>query len=87
MFCIVTRQFSGMLLLSFLLVSVVVSQQVVKTNSLQLTAQQQILREIYQELIEINTTDSIGDTTKAAGALQISLRQLWSYRRSCLFSI
>jgi len=30
---------------------------------------QQLLREIYQELIEINTTDSVGDNTKAAEAM------------------
>ena len=32
-----------------------------------LAPHQQLLREIYQELIEINTTSSIGDNTKAAG--------------------
>src|SRR5258705_9653537 len=30
---------------------------------------QQLLREIYQELIEINTTNSVGDNTKAAEAM------------------
>ncbi len=57
-----------------MLVSSVVSQQVVKTNSPQLTAHQQVLRGIYQELIEINTTDSVGDTTKAAEAMAVRLR-------------
>src|SRR5215470_9288447 len=33
-----------------------------------LAPHQQLLREIYQELIEINTTNSIGDNTKAAEA-------------------
>ena len=33
------------------------------------TARQQALRQIYQELIEINTTDSIGDTLRAAEAM------------------
>src|SRR5262249_14357813 len=30
---------------------------------------QRLLREIYQELVEINTTDSVGDNTKAAEAM------------------
>ena len=39
-----------------------------------LTADQKLLREIYQELVEINTTDSVGDTTKAAEAMAARLR-------------
>ncbi|MDQ3042894.1 MAG: M20/M25/M40 family metallo-hydrolase [Acidobacteriota bacterium] len=74
MFCTLTRQMSGLLLVSLLLVSNVISQQVAKTNSLQLTTHQQLLRGIYQELIEINTTDSVGDTTKAAEAMAVRLR-------------
>ncbi|MCA1635320.1 MAG: M20/M25/M40 family metallo-hydrolase [Acidobacteria bacterium] len=35
---------------------------------------QQMLREIYKELIEINTTDSVGDNTKAAEAMAARLR-------------
>jgi acetylornithine deacetylase/succinyl-diaminopimelate desuccinylase-like protein len=34
-----------------------------------LAPHQQLLREIYQELIEINTTNSVGDNTKAAEAM------------------
>ena len=34
----------------------------------------QLLREIYKELIEINTTDSVGDTTKAAEAMAARLK-------------
>ncbi len=34
----------------------------------------QLLRDIYKELIEINTTDSVGDTTKAATAMAVRLR-------------
>src|SRR5690349_4117968 len=34
-----------------------------------LAAHQRLLREIYQELVEINTTDSVGDNTKAAEAM------------------
>ena len=33
-----------------------------------------MLRDIYKELIEINTTDSIGDTTKAAEAMAVRFR-------------
>ena len=35
---------------------------------------QVLLRAIYQELVEINTTDSVGDTTKAAQAMAARLR-------------
>ncbi|MDZ4359774.1 MAG: peptidase M20, partial [Variovorax sp.] len=35
-----------------------------------LTAQQQRFREIYKELIEINTTHSVGDNTVAAKAME-----------------
>src|SRR4051812_19798785 len=35
---------------------------------------QTLLRAIYQELVEINTTDSVGDTTKAAQAMATRLR-------------
>src|SRR5882757_10206567 len=38
------------------------------------TPQQQAFRQIYQELVEINTTDSIGDTVKAAEAMAARLR-------------
>src|SRR5262249_61858101 len=34
-----------------------------------LATPQQLLREIYQELVEINTTNSIGGNTKAAQAM------------------
>ena len=40
----------------------------------QLTPHQQLLRGIYQELVEINTTDSVGDTTKASEAMATRLR-------------
>jgi hypothetical protein len=32
-----------------------------------------MLREIYKELIEINTTDSVGDNTRAAEAMAARL--------------
>lgn len=35
-----------------------------------LTPQQQRFREIYKELIEINTTHSVGDNTQAARAME-----------------
>ena len=40
----------------------------------ELTPEQQAFRQIYQELVEINTTDSIGDTAKAAEAMAARLR-------------
>ena len=37
------------------------------------TAEQAALREIYRELVEINTTDSVGDNTRAAEAMAARL--------------
>ena len=37
-------------------------------------AHNQLAREIFKELIEINTTDSVGDTTKAAQAVAVRLK-------------
>src|SRR5215471_1160371 len=37
-------------------------------------ADQTMLREIYQQLVEINTTDSVGDNTQAAQAMATRLR-------------
>jgi acetylornithine deacetylase/succinyl-diaminopimelate desuccinylase-like protein len=37
-------------------------------------AENRLAREIYRELIEINTTDSSGDTTKAAEAMSVRLK-------------
>jgi acetylornithine deacetylase/succinyl-diaminopimelate desuccinylase-like protein len=39
-----------------------------------LTPAQKQLREVYQELVEINTTDSAGDTTQAAKAMAAKLK-------------
>jgi acetylornithine deacetylase/succinyl-diaminopimelate desuccinylase-like protein len=74
MFFNVTRRLAGVLLLSFLFVFIAVSQQTVKSDTLQLNTRQQMLRDIYKELIEINTTDSVGDTTKAAEAMAVRFR-------------
>ena len=43
-------------------------------NAQTLTPDQKLLRDIYKELIEINTTDSAGDTTRAARAMAKRLR-------------
>ena len=40
----------------------------------ELTSRQQAFREIYRELVEINTTDSVGDTVRAAEAMAARLR-------------
>jgi acetylornithine deacetylase/succinyl-diaminopimelate desuccinylase-like protein len=39
-----------------------------------LTPAQTVLREVYQELVEINTTDSVGDTTQASRAMAARLK-------------
>jgi acetylornithine deacetylase/succinyl-diaminopimelate desuccinylase-like protein len=41
----------------------------------ELKPEQKLLREIYQELVETNTTDSVGDTTKAAQAVAARLKR------------
>ncbi len=38
------------------------------------TPEQTLLRGIYKELVEINTTDSVGDTTQAARAMAARLK-------------
>ena len=43
-------------------------------QAMQLTPDQKLFREIYQELVEINTTDSAGDTTQAARAMAARLK-------------
>jgi acetylornithine deacetylase/succinyl-diaminopimelate desuccinylase-like protein len=50
--------------------SVVLAQ----TGSPSLSADQRLAREIFQQLIEINTTDSVGDTTVAAKAMADRLK-------------
>jgi acetylornithine deacetylase/succinyl-diaminopimelate desuccinylase-like protein len=61
----------GLSVLLILLVQPAASQQATSA----LTAHQKFLREIYQELIEINTTDTAaGDTTRAAKAMAARLR-------------
>ncbi len=74
MFPVLTRRSTVLLFLSLLFVQTAFSQQVADNKTAQLTPHQQLLRGIYQELIEINTTDSVGDTTKAAGAMAARLR-------------
>ena len=45
-----------------------------KGQSIRSNTQQKLAREIFQELIEINTTDSIGSTTRAAEAMAARLK-------------
>src|SRR5262250_2648479 len=68
--------FSARVVRRLLVLSTVVAAVLVAPSSRGPSAQpaalaphQQLLREIYQELIEINTTNSIGDNTKAAEAM------------------
>ena len=60
------------LVLSTIIAAVLVSpvaRRGVGAQPAALAPHQQLLREIYQELIEINTTNSVGDNTKAAEAM------------------
>src|SRR5262249_33551353 len=45
-----------------------------QTQTMKLSAEQQLAREIFQQLIEINTTDSVGDCTAAAKAMSERLK-------------
>jgi acetylornithine deacetylase/succinyl-diaminopimelate desuccinylase-like protein len=66
------RAVRRVLVLSVVVAAVVVSPVSRPGPSAQpatLEPHQQLLREIYQELIEINTTNSVGDNTKAAEAM------------------
>ena len=45
-----------------------------QTQTMKLSTEQQLAREIFQQLIEINTTDSIGDCTAAAIAMAERLK-------------
>lgn len=69
-----THRLTNLLLLSFLFVGGVFSQQTTDPKTIQSPPQQQLLHDIYRELIEINTTDSVGDTTRAAEAMAARLR-------------
>src|SRR5262245_45962138 len=60
----------GKLLLSALVVAASLSA----VRAQELTPRLQAFREIYKVLVEINTTDSAGDTVKAAEAMAARLR-------------
>src|SRR5262245_47164552 len=61
----------GLSLLSLLALPMNFSAQ---TQTLKLSAEQRLAREIFQQLIEINTTDSIGDCAVAAKAMSERLK-------------
>jgi acetylornithine deacetylase/succinyl-diaminopimelate desuccinylase-like protein len=67
------RKISRVCLLSIVLAALVavvpVSRPGPGAQPATLAPHQQLLRDIYQELIEINTTNSVGDNTKAAEAM------------------
>ena len=62
------------LLAALLTVSLLAGFPAAPRAAAQLTPDRQLLREIYKELVEINTTDSVGDNTKAAEAMAARLR-------------
>ncbi len=71
---VITRCLWSLLFLSLSVVNTSFSQQTADSKTMRLSPHQSMLRGIYQELIEINTTDSVGDTTKAAEAMAVRLR-------------
>ncbi|MCA1591091.1 MAG: M20/M25/M40 family metallo-hydrolase [Acidobacteria bacterium] len=65
---------SSFVLVALLLVPHGVRSQTAGGGAAQLPGEQALLREIYKELVEINTTDSIGNTTQAANAMAARLK-------------
>jgi acetylornithine deacetylase/succinyl-diaminopimelate desuccinylase-like protein len=59
---------------AFFGVAFALSAVLAQTGSTDLSADQRLAREIFQQLIEINTTDSVGDTTAAAKAMAERLK-------------
>src|SRR5215813_12529002 len=55
-------------------VVIIAMAQTVQAQSPSLSAHQQMTRDIFQQLIEINTTDSVGNTTTAAEAMAARLK-------------
>src|SRR5262245_29665265 len=55
-------------------VAFALSAALAQTGSTDLSADQRLAREIFQRLIEINTTDSVGDCTAAAQAVAERLK-------------
>ena len=51
-----------------------IAGQAIAADAGKLTTQQQLARDIYQELVEINTSQSVGDTYKAAQAMAARLK-------------
>ncbi len=66
--------FSSFLLAAFLLALSLPLSQKATARAAELSPNQLLLREIYKELVEINTTDSVGSTTDAARAMAARLK-------------
>ena len=64
----------GFLFLTGLLVALVAVPQTARAQTSQLSPPQQLARDIFQQLVEINTTDSVGNTTTAAEAAAARLK-------------
>ena len=55
-------------------IAIACATSVAQAQQKPLTPQQQAARSVYQELVEINTVDSVGSTTKAAEAMAARFR-------------
>ena len=68
-------KFGSTLMISFLLATLPLAAQALPgAGGTPPSAQQELARDIFKELIEINTTDSSGNTTRAAEAMAARLR-------------
>ena len=70
----VALRLTGRLLTAALLTAALLTLGAATAQAQPLTPDQTQLRAIYQELVEINTTDSAGDTTQAARAMAAHLK-------------
>jgi len=59
---------------AFVIGAALSSTQAIAADAAKLTSQQQLARDIYQELVEINTSQSVGDTYAAAQAMAARLK-------------
>ncbi len=64
----------GLMLIAVLLPFEIISSQTINAHAVQLSSDTRLLREIYKELVEINTTDSVGSTTEAARVMAARLK-------------
>ena len=69
-----TTGFSALSKMFFPLLAAAILQTLPLVACAEDAGEKKLFREIYRELVEINTTDSVGDTTQAARAMAARLK-------------